>query len=412
VTGIDPADEPHMQRALALAERGRGQTWPNPIVGAVITRRGQTVAEGFHQRAGGPHAEIVALSQLAGRARGATLYVTLEPCCHTGRTGPCTEAIIEAGIERVVIGCLDENPLVAGRGVKRLRRAGITVEVGCLGAQARDQNRGFFRWVRDRRPHVLLKVAASLDGFIAPVGPRKPGTIHWLTGPPARAAAHELRARQDAILVGAGTVAADDPRLTVRLPPRPGGKSRRQHGGVDPLRVVLDGALLCPPDARLFREPGVRPPLVLGATRSGAKTNDAGFERRRRALLAAGADVVLLPGDRHGRIAPARVLQLLAERQVQSLMLEGGSQVHAAFLAARLVDEVAIFLAPQLLGGGIPLAAGPGWTGEVPLRLGPLRAIQLANDILVSADVIPGEVLDAVPHAPRSARKRRASTAT
>jgi diaminohydroxyphosphoribosylaminopyrimidine deaminase/5-amino-6-(5-phosphoribosylamino)uracil reductase len=399
VSGKGHADEPHMQRALALAERRRGQTWPNPIVGAVITRREKTLAEGFHQRAGGPHAEVVALDQLGGHAQNATLYVTLEPCCHTGRTGPCTEAIIKAGIGRVVVGCLDENPLVAGRGVKRLRKAGITVDVGCLGDLARAQNRGFFRWVRDGRPHVLLKVAASLDGFIAPAGPRKPGTIHWLTGPPARAAAHQLRARQDAILVGAGTVAADDPRLTVRLPPAPG-KSRRRPAPVDPLRVVLDGALACPPDARLFREPGVRPPLVLGAARSGAKPKDAGFERRRRALLAAGADVVLLPGDRQGRIAPAQVLELLAQRHIQSLLLEGGSQVHAAFLAARLVDEVAIFLSPQLLGGGIPLAAGPGWTGDVPLRLGPLRAIQLANDILVSADVVP----DAPPGSPRSPR--------
>jgi diaminohydroxyphosphoribosylaminopyrimidine deaminase/5-amino-6-(5-phosphoribosylamino)uracil reductase len=386
VTALGAADEQHMRRALALAENGRGQTWPNPVVGAVIVRRGRVLAEGFHQRAGGPHAEIVALDQLGGKAAGATLYVTLEPCCHTGRTGPCTQAILKAGITRVVVGCPDENPLVAGRGIKRLRRAGVTVDVGCLGEQARSQNRGFFRWVRDGRPHVLLKAAVSLDGFIAPAGPRKPGKIHWLTGPTARAAAHELRARHDAILVGAATIAADDSRLTVRLA-KP--LATNVTGPRGPLRVVLDGALLCPPSARLFREPGALPPVVIGAARPASVRPEIGFERRRRALLAAGAEIVLLPADRTGRIPPARVLELLAQRQVQSVLLEGGSRVHAAFIAARLVDEVAIFLAPQLLGGGIPVAAGPGLPSEAPLRLGPLRAIPLADDILVSADVVP-----------------------
>ena len=386
MTATTAADEQHMRRALALAERGRGTTWPNPIVGAVITRRGRVLAEGFHERAGGPHAEIVALDQLGGKAPGATLYVTLEPCCHTGRTGPCTQAILKAGISRVVIGCADENPVVAGRGIRRLRRAGLTVEVGLRGDEARGQNRGFFRWVRDGRPHVSLKVAASLDGFIAPAGPRKPGTVHWLTGAPARAAAHLLRSRHDAILVGAGTVVADDPRLTVRLAQEPGDAPPPRPA---PLRVVLDGALLSPPGARLFREPGAQPPLVLGAARPASPRPDQAFERRRRALLAAGAEVVLLPADRRtGRIAPGDVLALLAQRQVQSLLLEGGSPVHAAFIASRLVDEVAVFLAPQLLGGGIPVAAGPGLPGDTPLRLGPLRAIQLADDILVSADVV------------------------
>jgi diaminohydroxyphosphoribosylaminopyrimidine deaminase/5-amino-6-(5-phosphoribosylamino)uracil reductase len=383
-TTFSPADLRFMRQALALAERGRGSTYPNPIVGAVITRRGRVLATGFHQRAGGPHGEAAALLALEGRAPGATLYVTLEPCCHTGRTGPCTEAILAAGISRVVVGCLDENPRVAGKGIRRLRRAGITVDVGCLQEEARAQNRGFFRSITAGRPHVTLKAAASLDGFLAPLGKRPPGTIHWLTGPPARAAAHLLRARHDAILAGAGTIRSDDPRLTVRL-----GKAKRK-GSVPPpiLRVVLDGRLTTPPTARLFGQRGERRPLVLAAQPEALPASErAGFERRRR-KLAALADVVLLPaqGDHPGRIAAPVVLKALAERQVQSVLLEGGSELHATFVRAGLVDEVALFLAPQLLGGGVPIVA-PWGSGADPLRFGPLRAVQLAGDILVLADV-------------------------
>ena len=213
-----------MGLALRLAERARGQTHPNPVVGAVVVEGGKIVARGWHRQAGGPHAEILALDALGRRAPRATLYVTLEPCCHTGRTGPCTERVLAAGIKRVVVGCLDENPLVAGKGIRRLRRAGVQVDVGCLQRECRSANRGFFRWIQEGRPQVTLKAAATLDGFIAPR--QTNGTanghirsrIHWITGPAARLAAHRLRAGHDAILVGVGTVIADDPQLTVRLP--------------------------------------------------------------------------------------------------------------------------------------------------------------------------------------------------
>ena len=300
-SAFTPADVRIMRRAIALAETARGATHPNPVVGAILVKDGRVLATGHHQKAGGPHAEIVALAKLSGRAPGATLYVTLEPCCHTGRTGPCTEAVLASGIRRVVVGCQDENPRVSGRGIRRLRRAGIDVEVGCLGEECRAQNRGFFRFIRDGRPHVVLKAAASLDGFIAPTGARKPGTIHWLTSPASRAAAHELRARHDAILAGAGTVLADDPRLTVRR------KGQRRQ----PLRVVLDGALRIPPAARLFRETAAGPPLVIAARPAATGAASAAFAKRRRALEAAGAEVAVLTANRAGRIPVAAVVSLL-----------------------------------------------------------------------------------------------------
>jgi diaminohydroxyphosphoribosylaminopyrimidine deaminase/5-amino-6-(5-phosphoribosylamino)uracil reductase len=369
-------DQRHMRRALALAERGRGTARPNPVVGAVIVRGGRVLAEGFHHRAGEAHGEIDALSRLGGRAPGATIYVNLEPCCHTGRTGPCTRALIAAGIARVVVGCVDPNPRVDGQGVRRLRRAGVRVDVGCLEAACREANRGFFVWVREQRPLVTLKVAATLDGFIAGPG----GAPIGITGAPARIVAHELRAAHDAVLVGAGTVIADDPRLTVRLPA--GGKRARGQRRASPARVVLDGQLRTPPSARILRRaPGSPATIVFGAR--GAAPG------RARALERAGAEVVLLPG-RAGRLSIAGVLRELGRREIQSLLIEGGAAVHGAFIGARLADRVAFFLAPKLFGAGVPIAAGAASkTAALPaLRLGPLDARAVGDDLLVTGDVL------------------------
>jgi diaminohydroxyphosphoribosylaminopyrimidine deaminase/5-amino-6-(5-phosphoribosylamino)uracil reductase len=359
-----------MRRALELAARGRGTTRPNPVVGAVVARAGRVLAEGFHRRAGLPHAEVNALARLpAGAARGATLYVNLEPCCHTGRTGPCTEAIIAAGLGRVVVGCLDENPLVYGRGVARLRRAGVRVEVGCLEAESRAANRAFSLWARARRPLVTLKAAASLDGFIAESNhfrPRARRAPVWITGPEARREAHALRAAHDAVLVGSGTVLADDPRLTVR-----GVGAARGPG---PLRVVLDGRLRTPPDAQVLGR--AAPTLIF--TRRGAPP------ARARALVAAGAEVVELASPR-GRLSVAAVLRALAARDVQSVLVEGGAAVHAAFIAAGLVDDVALFVAPRLLGGGVPISAGLGRGLARALELGALAWRPVGRDLLVTA---------------------------
>jgi diaminohydroxyphosphoribosylaminopyrimidine deaminase/5-amino-6-(5-phosphoribosylamino)uracil reductase len=356
-----------MRRALALAERGRGTTRPNPVVGAVVARRGRVIAEGYHVRAGLPHAEVNALARLApGAARGATLYVNLEPCCHTGRTGPCTEAILAAGVARVVVGCRDPNPLVDGQGITRLRRAGVRVDVGCLSAECRAANRAFFIWTRARRPLVTLKAAASLDGFIAPARPPARRAPVWLTGPAARRAAHELRAAHDAVLVGSGTVLADDPKLTVRLPGAP-------RGPAAPLRVVLDGRLRTPADAKVL---GPAAPTLIFTKRGASRA-------RARALRAHGAEVIELAARR--RLPVAAVLAELAARDVQSVLVEGGSAVHAAFIEAGLVDAVALFVAPRLLGGGVPIAAGLTRGLEAAVGLERLEARRFGPDLLLTA---------------------------
>jgi diaminohydroxyphosphoribosylaminopyrimidine deaminase / 5-amino-6-(5-phosphoribosylamino)uracil reductase len=367
-----------MRRALALAERGRGDTRPNPVVGAVIVRGGRVLAEGYHHRAGEAHGEIDALAHLGGRAPGATIYVNLEPCCHTGRTGPCTRALIASGVRRVVVGTLDPNPRVDGRGVNLLRRAGIRVDVGCLEADSREANRGFFVWVREKRPLVTLKAAATLDGFIAAAG----GAREWITGPEARLAAHRLRAVHDAILVGAGTVRADDPELTVRLPQLTGRRPARAPAwNARPQRVVLDGQLSVSPRAQVLRRaPGTPPTLVIGAR--GAEP------RRVRALERAGAEVVLLPA-RGGRLPLDRALAELGRRDLQSLLVEGGAQIHGAFIDAELVDRIALFLAPKLIGAGIPIAQGRGVPVARALPLGPPTVEALGDDLLVRADVRP-----------------------
>jgi diaminohydroxyphosphoribosylaminopyrimidine deaminase/5-amino-6-(5-phosphoribosylamino)uracil reductase len=379
-TVFSEADRRFMREALALAELGRGQTRPNPVVGALLVRGGRVLARGYHRRAGLPHAEIEALSRKGVRAQGATMYVTLEPCCHQGRTGPCTDAILAAGVRRVVVGCCDENPLVSGRGVLHLRRAGIRVDVGCLAQECRRQNRAFFRWVRAHRPWVTLKVATTLDGFIGSgeAQPRDP-SARFVSGKAARAHAHLLRSQHDAVLVGVGTVLADNPRLTVRLP---------GSAGLSPLRVILDGHLRTPPSARLIRQLGTPPVLIIAAQPREGASDAAALLGRARALRRAGAEVLLLPADRAGRIPIRSVLRALADSGVQSLLVEGGSRVHGAFISAALVDSVAFFVAPSLVGAGRPIAEGPGLDWRTPLKLGPFEVCTVGEDVLLQADVL------------------------
>lgn len=317
-----------MRRALTLAERGLGRTHPNPAVGAVIVRDGQVVAEGFHQKAGLDHAEIVALKQLGGRAEGAILYSTLEPCNHHGRTGPCTEAIIAAGIHTVVVGAGDPNPKVAGKGVARLRAAGLTVIEAVLEDECRRLNEAYNLAIVEGRPFVLLKAALSLDGRIA----TKKGESKYLTGEEARAVVHQLRDRYDAILVGVGTILADDPELTVRL-----------SGTRNPLRVVLDSRLSTPLDSRLVTSASTVPTLIL--------TTHQASPSRRKKLERRGVQVVPVRADRKGRVDLRRALAALHERELNSVLVEGGSAVHGAFFDAGLVDKVAFFYAPLLIGG-------------------------------------------------------------
>ncbi len=320
-----------LDRAFALAERGRRTVSPNPLVGCVLVRDEEVVGEGWHARAGGPHAEIAALEQAGDRAAGSTAYVTLEPCAHTGRTGPCTDALIAAGVARVVAALADPNPLAAG-GAKRLRSHGIAVELDADAGPARRQNEVFLHGLRHARPFVVWKAAASLDGRIAAAD----GTSQWLTGEEARVRVHALRAEVDAVLVGSGTVLADDPALTVRLP---------GYDGRQPLRVVLD---------RRGRVPGT------------AQVNDAAAET-----------LVLDTPD------PAAALKELWARDVRSVLLEGGGTLAAAFLAAGLIDKVVLHLAPLLIGAtGMPVLTGElaGTLTQAP-RLHLDRVTRLGPDV-------------------------------
>jgi len=317
-----------MRRALRLAVKGLRTCAPNPAVGCVIVDADRVVGEGFHARTGEPHAEVFALREAGERARGATAYVTLEPCSHHGLTPPCAPALVEAGVSRVVIAARDPHPSVAGNGIETLRAAGIEVVVGIGEAGTRRINRGFFSRFERGRPWLTLKLAVSLDGKSALAD----GTSQWITGPVARAAVHRARARSGAVLTGVGTVLADDPALSVRLP----GASRQ------PIRAVLDSRLSTPTDARLFSEPGGAVHLFCIAA------DDA----RRRALEAAGATVHLVEADPEGRLQWDGVLQQLAGFDVNDVYAECGPRLAGALIASGWVDELDLFQGPHLLGPG------------------------------------------------------------
>lgn len=320
-----------MARALLLAERGRGRTSPNPMVGAVIVDRdGVVVGRGAHEYAGGPHAEIHALHDAGDRARGATLYCTLEPCCHTGRTGPCAPRVVEAGIARAVIASDDPNPLVSGGGIAHLRAHGIDVATGVMRAPAERLNRAFFMVMRQRRPFVTMKAAVSSDGRMAAA----PGVRTQMTGAAANRLIHRERAEMDAIAVGSGTVLADDPLLTAR------GAYRFR-----PLtRVVFDSRLRTPPAARLFSTRRAGPVIIITTPAAVEATPD-----RAAALTAAGAWIEAI-ASAPGVPPLAGALRFLAEAGVSSVTVEGGAALHRSFWDAGLVDRVQIFVTPRPLG--------------------------------------------------------------
>lgn len=324
-------DLAYMDTALALAARGLGNVWPNPAVGCVLVRDGRIVGRGWTQPGGRPHAETEALARAGEAARGATAYVTLEPCSHHGKTPPCADALIAAGIARCVVACTDSDPRVAGRGIAALRAAGIEVVEGVRQAEARALNGGFFSRLEDGRPMVTLKIATTLDGRIA----TRSGESQWITGPAARARAHLERARHDAVLVGGGTLVADDPDLTCRLP------------GVDPrpvVRVALSSGLSVSAEARMLRTLDVAPTWIF------CRRDAVGAEE----LQATGALVLPVP-TAGGGLDLAAVLETLAGRGITRLMIEGGGQVAAGFLARGLVDRIMWFRAGRIIGGdGLP----------------------------------------------------------
>jgi diaminohydroxyphosphoribosylaminopyrimidine deaminase/5-amino-6-(5-phosphoribosylamino)uracil reductase len=328
-----PSDDiRYMHRALTLAVRGRGRTSPNPVVGAVVVKDGRVVGEGWHRALGEAHAEVVALAAAGAKARGATMYVTLEPCAHTGRTPPCVDALLAAGIRRCVVAVRDPHRIVDGRGLRRLRAAGVHVEVGLCADQARESLGGY--WLVHTRglPRVTLKLAASLDGRVAPAAgfaARGPG--RWLTGAPARRTVHQMRAHADAVVIGGGTARADDPRLTSR-----GVGAARQ-----PLRVVCDTRLALPPDLRLFRAPLARGTVVACGPRA-----PRAAEAR---LVARGVTVWRLPAP-GGAVSPVALLRRLARDGRYEVLLEGGATLAASWLAAGVVDRLGVFTAPAVLG--------------------------------------------------------------
>jgi diaminohydroxyphosphoribosylaminopyrimidine deaminase/5-amino-6-(5-phosphoribosylamino)uracil reductase len=333
---ITPDDLRYLRRTLALARRARGRTAPNPMVGAVVVRDGLVVGEGFHPKAGEPHAEVFALRAAGEAARGATLYVSLEPCAHHGRTPPCAEAVVRAGIRRVVFASLDPNPLVAGKGRQLLLDAGITVEHGALADQEARLNEAYRHWIITRRPFVTVKLAASLDGKIA----TRTGQSQWITGEAARRDVHRLRAVYDAILTTAATVLTDDPALTSRI-----------RGGRDPRRIVVDTRLRTDPAARVYAA-AERPPLLATAVDDPA---------RLAPFLERGVEVQVLPAPK-GTLDLAALMTALGAREITSLLVESGGAFAGSLLDAGLVHKVRLYFAPMLIGGedATPLLGGLG----------------------------------------------------
>ncbi|WP_234422201.1 bifunctional diaminohydroxyphosphoribosylaminopyrimidine deaminase/5-amino-6-(5-phosphoribosylamino)uracil reductase RibD [Sedimenticola thiotaurini] len=364
-------DYRYMARAIRLAEQGLYTTHPNPRVGCVLVRDGEIVGEGFHRRAGEPHAERNALAEAGERARGATAYVTLEPCCHHGRTPPCSDGLIEAGVARVVVAMTDPNPRVAGQGMAQLEAAGIRVEQGLMRAQAEALNPGFIVRMTRGRPYVRCKLAMSLDGRTAMAS----GESKWITGPEARRDVQRLRARSDAIVTGIGTVLADDPSMNVRLTAADLPGVATDAYLLQPLRVVLDPDLQISPSARLLNLPGET--LIVTASDD---------QERCQALQAVGAEVIRLPRAGLGIDLEALLIQL-AERGINEVLIETGPTLAGAAVAANLVDELVIYAAPILMGGDARgLLHLPGVTEmkeRIDLQILELRSV--GNDLRVRA---------------------------
>ncbi len=351
-------DHEYMARALQLAARGLYTAHPNPRVGCVLVHDGNTVGEGWHERAGAAHAEVHALCEAGERARGATAYVTLEPCCHHGRTPPCTDALIQAGVARVVVAMVDPNPKVSGQGLEQLRRAGIRVDTGVFTSEAEKLNPGFILRMRAGRPYVRCKLAMTLDGRTASAA----GESKWITSAPARADVQRLRAQSGAIMTGINTVLADDPRLTARLSDQDSASVR------SPLRVVVDSELRMPPTARMLKEPGRT--LVLTCVTQ---------EQRKAPLLRAGAEIETLP-TAQDKVDLRAALGLLAERyEINEVLLEAGPILSGAMLAQGLADECVIYIAAKLLGdAGRGLFHLPGVATldqQLALTIDDLRAV-------------------------------------
>ncbi|MBC8412369.1 MAG: bifunctional diaminohydroxyphosphoribosylaminopyrimidine deaminase/5-amino-6-(5-phosphoribosylamino)uracil reductase RibD [Nitrospira sp.] len=355
-------DNYFMKIALRLAAKGRGMTSPNPMVGSVIMKNGKVIAQDFHRKAGTPHAEVLALKKAGAKALGATLYVNLEPCCHTNkRTPPCTAAIIKSGISKVVVAMIDPNPLVSGQGLRLLKKAGIECSVNVMENEARQLNEAFIKYVTTSEPFVILKTAQSLDGKIATAS----GESQWITGASARAHVHRIRNESDAIIVGIGTVLKDNPSLDCRI-----------KGGLNPYRIILDSGLKIPLDARVLRHNDGRT-IIVSSTKA---------DKARRSAIRNLGHTVITARLKSGKIDLKHLMQQLASMGIMSIVIEGGSQINASAFAAKIVDKVMIYIAPKIIGGSDAI----GWIGgKSPshladaIELKGLNIKKLGEDILL-----------------------------
>ena len=325
---MDKFDEKFMKLALNLAEKARGRTSPNPMVGAVIVRDGEIVGRGYHHRAGTPHAEIHAIADAGEKAKNAVIYVSLEPCSHYGRTGPCTQAIIVAGLSRVVMAMMDHNTMVSGRGKAALEAHGIDVQTGILESEARKLNEAFIKYITTKKPFVIMKTAMSMDGKIA----TSSGKSKWITSQDSRRIVHQIRDEVDAIMVGIGTVMRDDPSLTTRLP---------DGNGRDPVRVILDSRGRIWPEAKILHLDSPARTIIAVTSQASQEKIDQLREQAE----------VLVVSEQNGRVSLQSLMRELGEMEIMSLLLEGGAEVNASALKEGIVDKVMVFIAPKLIGG-------------------------------------------------------------
>jgi diaminohydroxyphosphoribosylaminopyrimidine deaminase/5-amino-6-(5-phosphoribosylamino)uracil reductase len=353
-------EERWMKRALRLAEKGRGRTSPNPMVGAVLSKEGRVVGEGYHTKAGEPHAEIIALGKAGEEARGATLYLNLEPCTHYGKTPPCAPAVIKAGVKKVVIGMEDPNPRVKGKGVEALKSAGLDVEIGILEKECLRLNEAFSKYILNKEPFVILKVAATLDGKIA----TRNGESQWISGEVSRRFVHKLRNQVDGIVVGIGTVLKDDPMLTARI-----------RGGRDPYRIIFDSRLRIPENAKVIES---APSKTIIATTELAPRNKV------ETLEKKGVRVLILDSNQ-GKVDLKACLSKLGEMEMISLLVEGGSQINGSFLDEGLIDKIFLFLSSKLIADkeALGIFGGHGVTSlKKAISFKELRVRRMGEDIL------------------------------
>lgn len=356
--------EKYMRLALDLARKGEGMTSPNPVVGAVIVRNGRIAGKGYHKKAGLPHAEINAIEDAGKMAKGSTLYVTLEPCDHFGRTPPCTDAIINSGIKNVIVAALDPNPVTSGRGIRTLNKSGINTKVGLLGNEARAMNKPFEKYITKKLPYVTVKAAESLDGKIA----ARSGDSKWITSESSRRYVHGLRRKADAVMVGANTVLRDDPSLMART-----------RGTEQPVRIIVDSALRTPLNARIFS--GIKESPLIIATASGSS--------RAKRYEARGARVLKV-APKNGMVSLKALLRELAKMEITNILVEGGGSLNASLFEEGLVDKVIFFVAPKIIGGKSAITPvegrGAGDIGSA-VKLKNVRAKRFGDDIMIEAEV-------------------------